>query len=557
MNRKSLLMMLLGLLLFVPELMAQANDSLRVSLNIRRLRETQSVVSGDTLWALIFNDANIPLADPVAANRVGIVSANQNDTVYTGVFRMGSPATRVYPYRFTWKFVYRNGARGRTTVFESISDRSDTLLAAGTRTLPARYWDNDATRGFAPKLYRVRFNANVDSLVINGFSASADTLFLGLFGGYDSINVITPTTRVPASVGGQTDGVIMARQGSTSAYSAEIVIRGTPGGRLTFKYRGLPLRKFGGSAYEPADDRTVILPATGGATVLGRPLRGADVRVGVASANNDTITLDVVRPELSIPAQNQAQVSVVFRVNLSGRRLTTGQSIDSLRQRGLVRYVVLFGSIEPIGNFAGPWDTTNVRPQNPTGLVRLTPVAAAPNDSIWQATVVIPAGTPGAGSQFAFKYGVFWTGIPTTGNYLDNSAGFGQDNTLTLPVTNRTITFTVNTAFGASGAVPSSGILDVKRDENAPTPTTFALSQNYPNPFNPSTAIRFVIPTNESVQLEVYNLLGQKVASLINQRLVAGTYNVQFNATPFASGVYFYRLRAGNFLETKKMMLVK
>jgi hypothetical protein len=88
-------------------------------------------------------------------------------------------------------------------------------------------------------------------------------------------------------------------------------------------------------------------------------------------------------------------------------------------------------------------------------------------------------------------------------------------------------------------------------------PRAFALNQNYPNPFNPTTSIQYALPNAVDVRLEVFNLLGQKVASLVNARQPAGNYTVQFNAGNLASGVYFYKLQAGSNLATKKMMLVK
>ncbi len=85
----------------------------------------------------------------------------------------------------------------------------------------------------------------------------------------------------------------------------------------------------------------------------------------------------------------------------------------------------------------------------------------------------------------------------------------------------------------------------------------FELSQNYPNPFNPSTLIKFSIPKSNKVTLKVYNLLGQEVKTLINREMNAGTYEVKFNASQLASGIYFYTINAGNFTSTKKMMLLK
>ena len=91
----------------------------------------------------------------------------------------------------------------------------------------------------------------------------------------------------------------------------------------------------------------------------------------------------------------------------------------------------------------------------------------------------------------------------------------------------------------------------------AAEPERYALSQNYPNPFNPSTQIAFTIPRSSLVQLRVYNVLGQEVATLVNGTLVAGTHVVTFNSSGLASGMYFYRITAGDYVNAKKMVLLK
>ena len=88
-------------------------------------------------------------------------------------------------------------------------------------------------------------------------------------------------------------------------------------------------------------------------------------------------------------------------------------------------------------------------------------------------------------------------------------------------------------------------------------PAEFDLSQNYPNPFNPSTTIRFSIPKPANVELFVINTIGQKVATLVNEQKTAGNYSVQFDASRFSSGVYFYVLKTGDFQMTRKMLLIK
>lgn len=88
-------------------------------------------------------------------------------------------------------------------------------------------------------------------------------------------------------------------------------------------------------------------------------------------------------------------------------------------------------------------------------------------------------------------------------------------------------------------------------------PTTFELSQNYPNPFNPTTVIEFALPRESHVSLAVYNLLGERVAQLVDERRSAGYYAERFNAEHLASGLYFYKIQAGDFVQTRKLMLVR
>lgn len=88
-------------------------------------------------------------------------------------------------------------------------------------------------------------------------------------------------------------------------------------------------------------------------------------------------------------------------------------------------------------------------------------------------------------------------------------------------------------------------------------PRKFSLHQNYPNPFNPSTVVRYQIPKSSSVQLAVFNMLGERIATLVNRQQPAGSYEASFDASKLSSGIYIYRIRAGNFSEIKKMMLIK
>jgi hypothetical protein len=100
-------------------------------------------------------------------------------------------------------------------------------------------------------------------------------------------------------------------------------------------------------------------------------------------------------------------------------------------------------------------------------------------------------------------------------------------------------------------------ISDVESDNEAQIPETIVLKQNYPNPFNPFTTIEFGIPESQFVTLAVYNLLGEQVSVLVKENQTAGYYKVNWDVTDLPSGIYFYKLIAGKFVKTKKMILLK
>ena len=99
----------------------------------------------------------------------------------------------------------------------------------------------------------------------------------------------------------------------------------------------------------------------------------------------------------------------------------------------------------------------------------------------------------------------------------------------------------------ATGINPVSGTI----------PDKYSLEQNYPNPFNPSTSIKFGIKKDGFVSLKIYDLTGREVAALVSGTLRAGSYSVDWNASGLSSGVYFYKLEAGEFTDVKRMALVK
>ena len=104
---------------------------------------------------------------------------------------------------------------------------------------------------------------------------------------------------------------------------------------------------------------------------------------------------------------------------------------------------------------------------------------------------------------------------------------------------------------------PLSDMITSVKKLSTNLPTDFSLEQNYPNPFNPSTIISFSLSSKSFASLKVYDALGKEVSILLAEELPAGTYSRQWIAGGMASGVYFYRLQAGSFTETKKLLLLK
>jgi len=100
-------------------------------------------------------------------------------------------------------------------------------------------------------------------------------------------------------------------------------------------------------------------------------------------------------------------------------------------------------------------------------------------------------------------------------------------------------------------------ITDVEENNESEIISEFLLEQNYPNPFNSTTTIKYSIPQQGLVTIKIYNAIGEEIVTLINKEQPVGNYDVEFNVTSLPSGIYFYRLKAGSFVETKKMVLLR
>jgi len=523
------LTILLGLLLFATDAFAQAQDSIRFGVNIRRLRQTGEIQPNDTLYALIFSGAGGRYSQPGDSTRIGVVSANVNDTVYIGPRRALGAANIG---RITYKFTYRNLAAGRTLTFEPGDDREVNFRNpnAAENIDTIRYWNDDASQGFPRRTRRVIFQADMSDLLGAGFGAGDTIGVTGPFRGW--------TASPPA----------MRRIGLTTTFTDTISITAEENSTIPWKFK----------AYNPSPVRFT----NGGWEI------GPDRPLNFGTGTTDLLaTSTPIKPVIAIRISRNFNVRVIL--DTRGRRTLGGRSIDSLRTAGALtgdlnglRYGLYIAGEGVFGAWPNWNDTSLLRNTDP-------PPAGQPIPSTQRFIFLRPSPTEPAGVYEAtipatsiafgpFKFAIFYRGIfedqrPPNG-ILDNEGIFGADYLVTFPSTIPVgSTATVRVVFGGGNSLLGT----LERDMAAPVAREYRLEQNYPNPFNPSTTIRFTIPNTENVQLDVFDMLGRKVATLVNQRLAAGTYTVQFNASQLSSGMYFYRISAGNFKQAMKMMLIK
>ncbi len=142
--------------------------------------------------------------------------------------------------------------------------------------------------------------------------------------------------------------------------------------------------------------------------------------------------------------------------------------------------------------------------------------------------------------------------IVSANNYIGHYISISAHNNIIRPVWTRIDNNFPSLWTAIIDTVPTVGV-----KSKDVIPSDYVLFQNYPNPFNPKTIIKYQIPELSFVTLKVYDVLGNEVATLVNEVLRAGEYKVEFNAGGLTSGIYFYQLIAGNLVQSKKMVLLK
>jgi len=253
----------------------------------------------------------------------------------------------------------------------------------------------------------------------------------------------------------------------------------------------------------------------------------------------------------------QQDVTVYFQVNLQSavNALTAGEIlIDSQTDADTIFSVDEIAGVYINGLLGSWWDWGNNPPEFQMADDGLNGDEVA-GDGIYTLGYTF---TAGQAREQVYKYGI---------NSLDNEAGFNENRTLVIDDAAATFYPEVD-CFGEQNTderlpFPEYGCPGVAIDgELSALPTRFALHQNFPNPFNPTTQIAFEMPVAGNVRLEIYNILGQKVRTLVSRDLNAGFHVYEWNALSdggqsLAAGVYIYQLTAGDFVQQKKMLLLK
>lgn len=312
-------------------------------------------------------------------------------------------------------------------------------------------------------------------------------------------------------------------------YHTQMVIKGFMGDSTSYKVKAYPDSLFTNTGWEFTPNRWYVI-------------------------QNDGVTSNIpsfvpyIIPRGSPTTQD---LKVLFQVDM---RHAVNRYDSAAIDPAALEFVGMKGQHPVMGAWVGDWLPTDTSAKPPNLLVlndKGQNGDKIAGDGIWSITVTIPKGDPGG--PYLYKYGAFYPGSDTLNNGFhpgDNEMMYGDWNHWF--VVKNVPYLEVSDTWGQLSTVTG-----IEWEGPPKVPGKFELAQNYPNPFNPSTAIHYSLPNSSHVVLQIYNVVGQKVATLVDQQQRAGEYDVIFNADSFASGVYFYSLQAGNYRSVKKMMLLK
>jgi len=400
-----------------------------------------------------------------------------------------------------YKFVIIPGSGD--DVWEGIDNRS--FVGERDLVLDVVYFNNQTA---LPTSAMITFQADLSELLDKGwFDPSTDSIrVVGSFNGWGNEESMIPDPFDP------------------SLYIYDSMVDAEVGSMVQWKFRAYPNDNFADGGWSAGDNYQFEF-------------------------TGEDLVLDPVLPNL-LPSGTPLAQDVTIRFTCD-----VNDAIDFYNEEPFQNIQGVYINGDFIG-WPGSWgvaDTATLISMYDDGATNNDAVAG---DGIWTAEYTLEAGT---GSFIIYKYGIYADGVDTLNNGvtpLDNEAGFAQNHNMLI--SDESPLFVPETDVFGSQWRPTS----VRPIDATALPTEFALRQNYPNPFNPTTEIVYELPKSAEVELTIYNSLGQKVAEIVNEKQEAGKYQATWDGLDLfgnrvSSGVYFYRINAGEFQATKKMMFIK
>lgn len=474
-------------------------------------------------------------------------SANNKNVFYSGVHYVAEDQAGT---GFIYKFVIENGS---TTVWEGDPNR-DGRVGQADSTFAHDFFDRTRPPLIDPVDASLQFAVNVGVLEGLGFfNPAIDSVFVpGAFNGWDTQNATTSGATFNQALGVWTLATSLTRE---------------PGATIAYKY----FVRWDQSRFDEESDNYIENLNEGNGWEEPGVNGGGDRIYTFGDQVEQVVESNGVANFNSIPPQGiiretvggETTMPVTFKVDMTAALSNTVPFNPATDKAYIVFETPFFGLTQdlPVGDGQPIFDEENAEA---LARVELTPVDGEPNMYSMTLDVALPTENH---LGFTITY-VNPEGV-RTGNGQGTAAGrryyryivpldqsdpdaiIWPDSYEVAPIVWKaptTLDFETPPDYGVGTSIEDGGF---------ETPNDFALFNNYPNPFNPSTNISFNLPASEFVELNVYNVLGQRVATILNQQMTAGTHTVAFNARNLASGVYIYQIRAGSFVQNKTMMLVK
>jgi hypothetical protein len=490
----------------------------RVNMKIKMLEQTFLPGSGDIVRvAGSFNDWG---------NSTDTLTDADHDSIFTKTISLNENQAIQYKFLKTT----------RSGDWESMADNRQYTVPVGGGLVPIAFFDNDTV-----------FNAPV----------TVNFLWQVKMSAYQTLGWFRPDLKDSIEVRGGFNGwagtKLLPVTGQPGSYEAAIIYNGTIGDALQFKYF-MSLDSAGATARFPGYIHSGTGATRDGFCYDHPAERGDGNRVFNVTAGGNTPVPQVAFSNIDsrgLMLNTTDSCRVTLKVNMGPAKRYIDAFVPATDTVRLVWQDILWRSAQRMARGGASAQFPDIT---------MTP-AAGGGDSIYQATFTVKGKTH-YNMQYTYRY------IHAGGNAVDQGGGLGGQNPYItrfiqpLAANSWPATYTAPTDLWMKDS-PLTGEIPpfttaVDPGTGAEIPMEFALGQNYPNPFNPTTSISYAIPVQANVTLKVFNIVGQEVATLLNNEVQnRGSHIVTFDARSLATGVYFYRLEAGKFNEVKKMLLLK